>query len=842
MHERQARKLVASLGDTSLFMKTVMHLICGKIKSKEIIVGFLRIFFLLFFCLAAEAFAQRYEPARAKPATVLRFEPRTKPIKEGEFVVGVITIAFLDTAPPGSMSLVREGLNTVIGASANSDLDHSLSADSSRGMDQTAYFKLYSNGIAWPKIAMMPDEQTCYQDPYLYGYYCEYDYWDNPMGWQSEEEGAKRVEKMNRAALQFAQKAYRGESPDFFCYNYLTTRPQSMPQEANDRLKHFYQNRGADPDSKRKIRVRKVRSRDQINPADDFDPWQYYRPIVKWGAPMWPNSKVQINDSAGGVLAHELGHCLGAPDVYRIGRFNEGIGGAATMFTYGPTANAFSRFYHHGFIEQKHHPLITKPGTYILHPRHIDPKNDEVVGYLIPTNHPHYAYHVEYVYQENDTVGIGPNHEGLLVSVVNLGRENYTGSPDYFYTYRPDDAFFRGKGRTEDCWFGVSHGRTEFGPQSDPPSRLPNLLDGGIRLRNIQEKQGTLSFEVEMTGAKITGREYEQSMLPQIRLDRVTNVQATSFTMDATIKFRGEPVKQNYGFCWSTSPMPTVKNETYNLCHQDVYRGHALHLKPETTYYVRAYADNGVGIRYSDEQLTVKTPALLDEPRVVEPLCIDQFTNNGYLRQRYSWEVDDTGGGFIGYSPTCVLAKFLGYYRPQRFASAVGEDEKARSVDFQRMNWDPAADFPLARLDEVDGFFQSVYDQGMALGMHQPMPDKKFLSQLVKLTGVRSKPQLDIVTADNISEISAKITHDLRRSRPVMILYCQDVRGVSAPPRWGMIHGVDGRGWFTVDFPLQTKFFLNNEMREIKSGPMPAEFLLIPSYRTHVITSCYFEK
>jgi hypothetical protein len=57
-----------------------------------------------------------------------------------------------------------------------------------------------------------------------------------------------------------------------------------------------------------------------------------------------------------------------------------------------------------------------------------------------------------------------------------------------------------------------------------------------------------------------------------------------------------------------------------------------------------------------------------------------------------------------------------------------------------------------------------------------------------------------------------------------------------------MIHGVDGRGWFTVDFPLQTKFFLNNEMREIKSGPMPAEFLLIPSYRTHVITSCYFEK
>jgi bacillopeptidase F (M6 metalloprotease family) len=45
---------------------------------------------------------------------------------------------------------------------------------------------------------------------------------------------------------------------------------------------------------------------------------------------MWPNSKIQIDNSAGGVLAHEIGHCLGAPDVYRLGRYNDGIGGGAT--------------------------------------------------------------------------------------------------------------------------------------------------------------------------------------------------------------------------------------------------------------------------------------------------------------------------------------------------------------------------------------------------------------------------------------------------------------------------------------------------------------------------------
>lgn len=76
-------------------------------------------------------------------------------------------------------------------------------------------------------------------------------------------------------------------------------------------------------------------------------------------------------DSSGGVFAHELGHSLGAPDTYHIGRFNDGIGGSPDLLVYGPTANAFSRFYHHGFIKPENHPTLTKSGNYTLHPRHI---------------------------------------------------------------------------------------------------------------------------------------------------------------------------------------------------------------------------------------------------------------------------------------------------------------------------------------------------------------------------------------------------------------------------------------------------------------------------------------
>ena len=160
----------------------------------------------------------------------------------------------------------------------------------------------------------------------------------------------------------------------------------------------------------------------------------------------------------------------------------------------------------------------------------------------------------------------------MLISVVNLGRDNYLGSPDYFYTYRPGDPFFRGLGDPGQCLFGQAHGRTAFGPQTEPSSRLPNLLDGGIRISNIREHQGTLTFDLALERAKISGREYTESMLPQIRLDRVTDIQPASCTMDCTIMFRGEPLKTDYGFCWSTSRNPTIRDPSYNLCHRGALR------------------------------------------------------------------------------------------------------------------------------------------------------------------------------------------------------------------------------------------------------------------------------
>lgn len=757
-----------------------------------------------------------------KPAPVPVCSPAKQPVVTGEFPVGVIVITFKETEVP-DLSQAIHSLGTVSGVS------------------QEEYFKTYSNGIAWPKIEVMPNESTSYKDPQFYGYYCKYDYWKNPVGWKTPDEGGQRTAAMNKNALEFASKTYRGPKPRFMCYNYVTTRPAEPNPEVTTALLGTYENRSGSQERHRKPKPAKRPKKGQ--PATTLDPWDYYAPSCGWGEPMWPNSKMQINDFASGAFAHELGHDLGAPDVYHVGRYNDGIGGGASLLAYGPTANAFSRFYHHAYIKEENHPTLKTSGSYTLYPRDINPKKDQAVGYLIPSNHPHYMYQVEYIHKENATVGVGPSHEGMLISVVNLGVESFLGSPDYFYVYRPYDPLFRGQGDAGDCLFGKCHRRTEFNLSTEPSSRLPNLLDGGVAFKNIEEHDGTLTFDLVIDHHPVTGSSYTKSMLPKIRLVDVRDVQATSFTMVSTILFRGEPLKTAYGFCWSTSKNPTVRDACYTLAHRECYVGHALNLTPNTTYYVRAFATNGLGVSYSDEEKSIKTPDPKVPPTSIGPLCTDSFSDNGYLYANYSNESTETGDTFVGYSPTCVIAKLIAYYRPAKFSVATPDaDSKISRIDFNKLNWNPHEDdFPM-RLEEIDRFFETVYDQSRQLKLDSPRPVKDFIKNLVKLTGVRSKPMLSPFAFLNLTEAVELIHQDLLQSRPVMILFSYDSDTVTDPVRWAMIDGIDSKGRLHVDFPANSKLFTATGGREINSGYYRPSDLMFPLYKAFIVTSMYYPK
>jgi hypothetical protein len=766
--------------------------------------------------------AKKPEPPR--PAPIPDYAPARQPVATGEVPVGLVVITFRETAMPKSLSDGLEALNSI------------------NGIRLDEYFKIYSNGIVWPKIQLMHDVASHYQTPQFYGYFCEYDYWNNPIGWKTSEEGGKRADRLKEDALKWASKQYRGSTPRFICYNYVTTRPEEAGKEVTVELNRYYQgNRSGDMPKKRVRAPRKSQTKNA--PSDAFDPWDYYGPNCRWGDPIWPNSCIQINDFSSGTFAHEFGHSLGAPDVYRMGRHYDGIGNNASLLAYGPTANAFSRFYHHVFIKERNYKTLKTSGTYTLSPRHIDPQGSEVLGYLIPSSHPHYIYHVEYIHGENATVGVGPSHEGMLISVVNLGLGSILGSPDYFYVYRPNDPFFRGTGDTNDCLFGKLHKRTEFNMTTEPSSRLPNLLDGGVSFKNIQENNGTLSFEVVIDHQPVTGSAYANSMLPQIRLDAIQDVQATSFTLDCTIKFRGEPLKTTYGFCWSTRSNPTIKDDTYTLAHRECYRGHAINLKPNTLYHVRAFAGNGVGVRYSDEEKTVQTLDSNTPPVSIGPLCTDGFSENSYLFHHFSWEDESASAAarFIGYSPTCVLAKLISYHRPEKFTvNASGKKSKADPVDFNDLSWNPEEDDCPKRLTTVRDFFGAIYHHSQQLGLHAPKPDKNLVKNLAQLTGVKGKPVVTAFSSGNTGEVMEVIRKDLQLSRPLILIFSYKMGGISAPIRWAMIDGINRNGELHVDFPVNTKFLGPDGVKSMKSGYYAPAALMFQFYQATLVSSlCY---
>lgn len=789
--------------------------------------------------IGASHFSSGHPPKKAqapKAAPVPKYAPAKTPVVTGEFVVGVVNITFKDTVFPEDIASAMNDLQRVTDTNLEADpTGGSKASGNATVVNQEEYFKIYSNDIAWPKIAMMPDEKSHYEDPNFYGYYCEYVPFRNPMGWKDVEEGEKRVEKMNQNALRFAAKNYRGTKPRFICYNYITKRAETPADKVTEELFEFYPGYINSNDQSRKSKAR-IKEGPPVIEATEL--WDIYAPVCKWAEPAWPNSKIQINDFAGGVLAHEIGHCLGAPDVYRVGRFNDGIGGNASLLFYGPTANAFSRFYHHAYIKEENHPTIKTSGTYTLHPRHIKPTGTEALGYLISSNHPHYMYHVEYIHKENSSVGVGPKHEGMLISVINLGLSNYLGSPDYTYVYRPNDPFFRGLGDTEKCLFGKAHGRTEFNMNTEPSSRLPNLLDGGVSFKNIEEKDGTLTFEVTVDHKPITGSEYTNSMLPQIRLDEIFDVQSTSMTMDCTIKFRGEPLKTIYGFCWGTSKNPTVKNDTYILAHRECYRGHAINLTPNTTYYVRAFASNGLGIRYSDEEKVIKTTDDKAAPTEIKPLLTDVFSNNEYLVWNYSFR----SSTMVNYSPICTMAKLIAYYRPNKIPSLAQKDQKKSEVDFDQLNWNPQMDHPLARLEQVDGMFYHLFRQTIELQLHEEKLTKKLLSGIRDVTGVKSKPILTELNESSLKQVSELIKADLSKSRPAIIIFAYEDVATDDPTRWALIDGLNGNGEFHFDFPAHLRLFIDANLKDMKTDYYPMEKLMLPEYKIYVITSCTFDK
>ncbi len=104
-------------------------------------------------------------------------------------------------------------------------------------------------------------------------------------------------------------------------------------------------------------------------------------------------------------------------------------------------------------------------------------------------------------------------------------------------------------------------------------------------------------------------------VLPSLTTKAPTYTTTTTATSGGNITKSGGSVVISRGVCWSTSHNPTTYNShTVDGTGTGSYTSALTGLSPGTTYYVRAYAINEVGVAYGNEvSLTTKTPFVCGE-------------------------------------------------------------------------------------------------------------------------------------------------------------------------------------------------------------------------------------
>lgn len=115
---------------------------------------------------------------------------------------------------------------------------------------------------------------------------------------------------------------------------------------------------------------------------------------------------------------------------------------------------------------------------------------------------------------------------------------------------------------------------------------------------------------------------------PTVTAESVSDVKYNSALLHGTVVSVGSDKITRYGFCWSEKTVPTIEDNYSNLgdcTTAEAFESIANNLKSETKYYFRAYAENSVGLVYSEKTLYFTTSGLPSIPSVVSG-TVDNIT------------------------------------------------------------------------------------------------------------------------------------------------------------------------------------------------------------------------
>ncbi len=134
-------------------------------------------------------------------------------------------------------------------------------------------------------------------------------------------------------------------------------------------------------------------------------------------------------------------------------------------------------------------------------------------------------------------------------------------------------------------------------------------------------------------------REYT---LPEVTTDKIKNVYINSCQVGGIVGYDGGKIVTERGFCYSAHPNPTIQDYKVSSGKGEGPFDNFLNgLNENTTYYVKSYAINALGISYGEE-LSFTTHQ--NSPPIVASILVNEITNTS---ANFHGEVLDTGGSDI---------------------------------------------------------------------------------------------------------------------------------------------------------------------------------------------------
>ncbi len=203
-----------------------------------------------------------------------------------------------------------------------------------------------------------------------------------------------------------------------------------------------------------------------------------------------------------GVLCHEFGHVLGAPDLYQYSSGNgpTPIGYWDLMAKVRNTPqfpSAFTKWKYFNWIEPTE---IIESGTYSIRPL----QEQENSAYIISSPLSEEEYFIfEYRRQEGMYDSNAPgSRSGLVAYRVNeeASNGNASGPPDELYVYRPQGDI-NSTGNLNDAPYSVVYDHDHLNDFSNPSSFLYNGGEGGpggLQLYGVTEPLDSISFTISL--------------------------------------------------------------------------------------------------------------------------------------------------------------------------------------------------------------------------------------------------------------------------------------------------------------------------------------------------------